>query len=281
MTGVIRTVIADDEVLARRVLRVLLAEADDVAVVAECRDGREVIEALRALAPDLLFLDVQMPGLDGFAALAASAPARRPVTVFVTAHEHHALRAFDAEAVDYLLKPFDDDRFARALRRARDEVRRRRLVALAAELAPEAAPPPRGPPRPDASPRPQEPPRPQGPPRAPAAASHVGGRIAVKDGRGIELVEPDAIDWIAAEGYYSELHVGARGLLLREPMQDLEASLDPARFVRIHRSTIVNVSRVRRVERLPGGEYEVVLACGMRLRMSRGRRKALERLISR
>jgi two-component system, LytTR family, response regulator len=260
----IRAVIADDEVLARRTLRVLLAEAGDVTVVAECRDGREVIEALRSLTPDLLFLDVQMPGLDGFEALDASLPARPPATVFVTAHEHHALRAFDAEAVDYLLKPFDDDRFGRALRRARDEVRRRRLVALAAQLAPADATPP----------------RPSAPPSL-DAGSHGGTKIMVKDGRGVELVEPDAIDWIAAEGYYSELHVGARSLLLREPLQDLEASLDPARFVRVHRSTIVNVSRVRRVDRLPGGDYEVVLAGGVRLRMSRGRRKALERLFAR
>jgi len=229
---VIRAAIADDEVLARRMLRALLAAEPDIELVGECRDGHELVTLLREQTPELLFLDVQMPGLDGFGALARTSHV--PVTIFVTAHEQHAVRAFDVEAADYLLKPFDDERFARAVQRARVHVERRRAT---------------------------------------------GDRIAVRDGKGVELVDPEAIDWITALDYYAELHVAGRSLLLREPLQDLETRLDPARFVRIHRSTIVNASRVRRLERLVHGDYEVVLADGTRLRMSRARRKALERLL--
>jgi two-component system LytT family response regulator len=229
---VIRVAIADDEVLARRTLRALLAAETDIELIAECKNGHEVVTTIREHAPELLFLDIQMPGLDGFGALAASAQA--PVTVFVTAHQQHAARAFDVDAVDYLLKPFDDERFARALGRARVAVERRRAT---------------------------------------------GGKIVVRDGRGVELVDPETIDWITALDYYAELHVAGRTLLLREPLQDLETRLDPARFVRIHRSTIVNATRVRRIERRDHGDYEVVLAEGTRLRVSRARRKALERLL--
>jgi two-component system, LytTR family, response regulator len=238
VTSPIRTVIADDEVLARRALRVLLASAADVQIVGECRDGHEVVDMLRAQTPELLFLDIRMPGLDGFRALERAAHA--PVTVFVTAHEEHALRAFDIDAVDYLLKPFDDDRFRRALQRARACVQRRRETS-----------------------------------------DPVNARIAVKDGQRTELVDPAAIDCITALGYYAELHVAGRALLLREPLQDLERRLDPTRFVRIHRSTIVNVSRVARLDRLPYGDFEVTLRDGTRLRMSRARRRALERLLPR
>jgi len=220
----IRVAIADDEPLARRMLRDLLAAEPDMAVVAECGDGLEVVEAIGRHAPDLVFLDIKMPGLDGFAALRA-AP-RAPVVVFVTAHADRALDAFDAAATDYLLKPFDDERFARSLARARAQLQH----------------------------RPAE-------------------RIAVKDAGRVELVDPDDIDWIGAEGYYAELHVGRRSLLLREPMHDLAHRLDPARFIRIHRSTIVNVARVQRIERLA-----VVLADGTRLRASRARRGELDRM---
>jgi two-component system, LytTR family, response regulator len=247
----IRTLIADDELLARRALRSLLANEPGFDIVGECRDGQEVVAALDALAPDLLFLDIQMPGLDGFGALAATV--QRPVTVFVTAYKDHALRAFDVDAVDYLLKPFDDERFTRTLQRARTAVHQRRIATLAAELGPAPAPA-----------------------RAPTGDRP---RIVVRDGTNVDLVDPAAIDWITALDYYVELHVGGQTLLLREPLQDLEARLAPLGFVRIHRSTIVNTARVRRIERLAHGDYEVALADGSRLRMSRGRKQALERLL--
>jgi two-component system LytT family response regulator len=257
VTAPITTVIADDEVLARRNLRALLANQDGIHLVGECRDGHEVVATLRELAPELLFLDIHMPGLDGFGALARAASL--PVTVFVTAHEQHALRAFDADAVDYLLKPFGDERFLRALHRARLEVQRRRMVELAST--------------------PVAPPARRTPPRERSAESAPGDRIAVKDGRGVELVEAASIDWITALGYYAELHIAGRSILLREPLQDLETRLDPARFVRIHRSTIVNVDRISRLDRLPHGDFDVVLTDGTHLRMSRARRDALERVL--
>jgi two-component system, LytTR family, response regulator len=254
VSAVLRAVIADDEVLARRTVRALLASHHDIQIVGECRDGEEVVAVVNELAPDVMFLDIHMPGLDGFGALAAARSTF--VTVFVTAHERHAMRAFDVDAADYLLKPFDDERFERAVQRARLEVQRRRLVALAKELAT--------------------------PPTEPTVArAPTQDRLAVKDGRGVELVDPVAIDWIAALGYYAELHVGGRTLLLREPLQDLELRLDPARFVRIHRSTIVNVERIRRIDRLPHGDYDVALVDGTRLRMSRARRTAVERVLPR
>lgn len=245
----IRTVIADDELLARRTLRDLLADAPDVELVTECRDGLETAQAIDALAPDLVFLDIQMPGLDGFAA--ARQARRPPVIVFVTAHEHYALRAFDAEAVDYLLKPFDDERFARALGRARAEVQHRRLRALASQLG---AP-------------------------APALAAPEPARLVVKDGARIELIDLADIYCIRAEGYYAEIQLAERSVLLREPMQDLEARLDPAQFVRVHRSAIVNVRRVRRIERLGASGLTVVLHDGARLPVSRSRRAEVERAL--
>lgn len=252
----IRTLIADDELLARRTLRDLLADAPDIELITECRDGLETAQAIDALAPDLIFLDIHMPGLDGFAA--ARKAQRHPVIIFVTAHEQYALRAFDADAIDYLLKPFDDDRFHRALARARAEVQQRRLVALASQLttAP-AAPAPTPAPVPDASP----------------------GRLVVKDGARIELIALTDIHCIRAEGYYAELQLAERTVLLREPMQDLEARLDPAQFVRVHRSAIVNVRRVRRIERLGHNTVTIVLQDGARLPVSRSRRAEVERVL--
>ena len=249
MSDPIRTVIADDEVLARRTIRALVAGVADLSVVAECRDGLETARAIAQHAPDLVFLDIQMPGLDGFGAvLRAGTP---PVIVFVTAHERHAVRAFDVDAADYVLKPFDDERFGRAVVRARQEVQRRRLIALASHLT--GAPP-------------SEPDRP-------------AAKLAVKDGATTELIDVAAIHCIRAEGYYAELVLADRTVLLREPLQDLEARLDPARFVRIHRSAIVNVDRIRRVERTGASAVTIVLDDGARLPVSRSRRTEVERLL--
>jgi len=242
VTDLIRTVIADDEVLARRTIRALVAGAADLAVVAECRDGLETARAIAQHAPDLVFLDIQMPGLDGFGAvLRAGTP---PVIVFVTAHERHAVRAFDVDAADYVLKPFDDERFGRAVVRARLEVQRRRLVALASHLT--------------------------GAPPGAAGADRPPARLVVKDGATTELIDLAAIHCIRAEGYYAELVLADRTVLMREPLQDLEARLDPARFVRIHRSAIVNADRLVELQPTFHGEYRVVLKGGAELTSSRG-----------
>jgi len=262
VTGPIRTVLADDEVLARRTLRELLGDAGDIEVVTECRDGIEAVRAIDQLAPELVFLDIQMPGLDGFGALSRAAAV--PVIVFVTAHERHAVRAFDVDAADYLVKPFNDERFHRAVVRARVEVQRRRLVALVTGLI--------GDPPPGAQPADRPGP---GPGRFDRPGS---GRLVVKDGPRVELIDVAEIHCIRADGYYAELQLADRTVLVREPLQDLEDRLDPERFVRIHRSAIVNVARICRVERAGHG-VTVVLHGGARLAVSRGRRSAIDRVL--
>jgi two-component system LytT family response regulator len=245
--GPIRVLVVDDEPLARATLVGLLAADPEVELAGEAAGGREAAALLGGA--DVVFLDVQMPGGDGFDLLRAAA-APRPAVVFVTAHDAHALRAFDVDAVDYLLKPFDDDRFGRALARAKAHVRKGRAEALARQVAALFLP-------------------------AAAAAPAPVARLAVRDGGRVRLVPVDDIDWIGAEDYYAELHVGGQAHLLREPLQRLEARLDPARFVRVHRSAIVNLARVREVESSSRGDGALVLRDGTRLRLSRTRRAAI------
>jgi two-component system LytT family response regulator len=249
----IRTLVVDDEPLAREGLRMLLAQDPDVELIGECADGRAATAAVRRLRPDLLFLDVQMPEMSGFdvlAELAAPDDAELPAVIFVTAYDRYALRAFEVHALDYLLKPFDDERFGRALERGKAYVRSSRAAALTRHFAAlfdnHVAPAPRSP-----------------------------DRIAVKDRGRLVFVPVDAIDWIGAEDYYAELHVGGSTHLLREPLCELEVRLDPNRFVRVHRSAIVNVTRVREVESSTRGDAALVLEDGTRLRLSRGRRAAI------
>lgn len=252
----IRTVIADDEAPGRRTLRLLLGADPEIAVVAECASGPETLAAIRAHEPDLLFLDVQMPGADGFEVLEALRGERSPRVVFATAHGEHALRAFDVSAVDYLLKPFDDERFARALERAKDAVRERRALALARRLGALV-----------------------GSPEPPAGSERPLERIAVREGRGVRLVAVEDIDWIGAQDYYAELHAGPHSYLVREALRSLERRLDPRRFARIHRGAIVNVTRVRALEPATHGEWTVILRDGERLRLSRSHRESLGALL--
>jgi two-component system, LytTR family, response regulator len=247
----IRVVIADDEPPARRRIRALLDVEDDVEVVGESSSGRATVSAVRELRPDLLFLDVQMPDGDGFDVLAALAADQLPNVVFVTAYDAYALRAFDVHAVDYLLKPFEVERFRVALDRVRAVVRGRpdpaldqRLLALIGELRPPA-------------------------PRA------YPERIPVKSAGRIRLVSVDEIDYVEAETNYVRLHAGARSYLLRGTLSAVEAKLDPARFVRIHRSTIVRIDRVQEVEPLFQGEYVIVLRSGVKLTSARRYRDKL------
>jgi two-component system LytT family response regulator len=249
----IRAVIVDDEPLARRRIRGLLADAEGVEVVAECANGREAIQALEASPPDLLFLDIQMPEVDGFDVLQAIGVGHVPVVIFVTAYDQFALRAFEAHALDYLLKPFDDERFEAALQRARERIGQRqggdldrRLRALLEERRGE-----RG----------------------------YLRRLVVPTGNRSVFVRTEEIDWIEAERNYIRLHVGGRAHLLRENLSRMESALDPAAFCRIHRSTIVNVDRIQAVESLFGGEYQVVLHDGTKLTSGRSYRRNLHALM--
>jgi two-component system, LytTR family, response regulator len=245
----LRVAIVDDEAHARAALRVLLERRGGVDIVAECRNGGEAVQLLQWITVDLLLLDVQMPGLDGFDVIRALGADKAPPTVFVTAYDEYALRAFEVGAVDYVLKPFDDSRFFAAFERARRRIHEGRAAQWATRLL--AASPGRALREPD----------------APAL------RIAVPVGGGIVFVDFDDIDWIEAADQYVTLHVGAKEYLLRESLQRLAARLPRERFAQIHRSHIVNVSKVREVKRLTKGDAEVTLAGGRQLRWSRRYRR--------
>ena len=247
----IRALIVDDEPLARQRIRTLLEADPDVEVVGECADGRSAVAAVREQAPDLLFLDVQMPLLDGFGVLAALGAGPLPVVIFVTAHDRYALRAFEVHALDYLLKPFDRERFRTALGRAKAQVRRepdgdvsRRLLALLRDVQ---------------------------------QARKPLERLVVKSGGRVYFVRTEDIDWIEAAGNYVRLHVGKEAHLLRESMAGLEARLDAGRFLRIHRSTIVNIEHIRELQPAFHGDYAVILRDGTQLTLSRSYRATLPR----
>ncbi|HSJ25537.1 MAG TPA: LytTR family DNA-binding domain-containing protein [Longimicrobiales bacterium] len=260
----IRAMIVDDEPLARRRIRSLLAEASDVELTAECANGREAIEAIEASTPDLLFLDIQMPELDGFDVLQAVGVGQVPVVIFVTAYDQFALRAFEAHALDYLLKPFDDERFEATLQRARERIREqqggdldRRLRALLQEV------------------------RGTGGQGGTDGASGYLQRLVVPSGHRSVFIRTEQIDWIEAERNYVRVHTGDRSYSLRENLSRMESALDPARFCRIHRSTIVNIDSIQAVESLFRGEYLVVLHDGTRLTSSRSYRGRMNALMGR
>lgn len=250
----IRAVIVDDEPTARRGVRLMLQGDAEVEIIGEAANGLDAAELIRREQPDLVFLDVQMPGCDGFQVLQKVGRGVVPAVVFVTAYDEHALHAFEVSAVDYLLKPYDDERFNAALARAKEAVRRRSIEAdnsrlnqliefLQARMGvkPETAQP--------------EPPL---------------DRVLIKSSGDIYFLKADEIDWIEAEGDYMKFHAGGRSHLMRETMARLEARLDPKRFIRIHRSTIVNIDRLRKLSPSFAGEYSVVLQDGTKLRLSRG-----------
>jgi two-component system LytT family response regulator len=250
----IRTVIVDDEPLARQRLRRLLEADPDIAVVGECGDGPQALADLRELRPDLVFLDVQMPALDGFGVLEGLAGTALPVVVFVTAHDRYALKAFEVHALDYLLKPFDKARFASALGRAKAQVRQGRGSALGAALDD----------------------RLQELLQTVQSRRPAPERLMIKSGGRIYFVRIADVDWIEAAGNYVRLHVGKEDHLLRESLTALERQLDRARFVRIHRSTVVNLERIRELQPAFHGDYVVILHDGTELALSRGCRDRLE-----
>lgn len=228
----IKALVVDDEAWARRNLTVLLGVDAEISSVAECESGLAAVEEIRKSRPDLVFLDVQMPECDGFDVLELLGGDLPPAIIFVTAYDKYALRAFEAGALDYLLKPFDDAGFRRALDRAKDKL---------AHYAP----------------------------RPPA-------RLAVKSKGRLVFLDVSEIDWVEAAGYYACLHVGEETHILRRTMAELEKDLGDATFVRIHRSVIVNLERVRGLELHSSGDYEVVLKSQTRLRLSRRFRKRFE-----
>ena len=257
----IRVLVVDDELLARERITDLLAHEPDVEILGTADNGNTAVEAIRAKRPDLVFLDVQMPGKTGLDVVRDIGPEAMPATIFVTAFDQYALRAFDLAALDYLVKPFDDERFEQAFRRARQLVDlremgklREQLLAVLQQGSPERA---------NARPT--------------ADATPYLERIAVEMRGKVRVVPVEQIDYITADGPYAELHTGDRTHLIRETMHTLEERLDPRHFVRIHRSAIVRLELVDTLLRGAGGDYEVQLKSGLRLPVSRSRREELER----
>jgi two-component system, LytTR family, response regulator len=246
----IRTMVIDDEPVARERIVGLLQQEQDIELIGECADGNQAVNAIQQQSPDLVFLDVQMPACDGFNVIQQIGADRMPAVVFVTAYDEYALRAFEVHAIDYLLKPFGRDRFQQTLRHAREHLERRRagdlgkrLLALVQDLKPE----------------PQK-----------------LDRLVVKSGGRVFFLRTDQIDWIEAAGNYVRLHLQEDSHLFRETMNNMEARLDVRRFVRIHRSRIVNTDRIKELQPWFNGEYVVVLQNGARLTLSRGYREKLQ-----
>jgi two-component system LytT family response regulator len=249
----VRTLIVDDEELGRKRIRKLLSAEAGFEIVGESRDGGEAIRAIEKLAPDLVFLDVQMPELGGFEVLAQIAPEKMPVIIFVTAHDQFALKAFEAQAIDYLLKPFDDERFAQSLQRARTYLNGNDTGGMKERLA-----------------------------RLLNGLPNHGKyltRVAVKRAGRVLFLKTGEIDWIEAAGNYVNLHVGQESYLLRGRLSELEKRFDPEQFFRIHRSTIVNLDRVKELQLLFKGEGIVVLKDGQRLSASRNCSQRLQELL--
>lgn len=242
----IRVVIADDEPIARRGVRQLLAAHEDVEVVAEARDGKEVARLLRALSPDLVFLDVQMPEWDGFEALQSLDQGQLPEVIFVTAHDDFAVRAFDARAIDYLVKPVAEVRFREALERARERIHARDVLA-----------------RPEAG-----------------MSTAIKG-LLVHTNSGDMMVGAAEILWIKAYDYYAALHTPRGRFLVRESLASLEKRLDPTRFIRVHRSAIVNLSHVRAIRSNADTEPTLLLHDGTQVLLSRRRRRAVKQAMRR
>lgn len=249
----IRALVVDDEPLARRRIRRLLSRDADVEVIGDCANGYEAIDAISRQTPNLVFLDVQMPEVDGFTVLERIDKRAVPFVIFVTAYDQYALKAFEVSAVDYLLKPFDKKRFEQALQRAKTRLSteqgsdiNQQTLALLRELK--------------------------------ARSRHLE-RLLIKSGARAFFLKTDEIDWIAAEGKYVRLHVGSESHLLREGMTAIETQLDPQKFLRVHRSSIVNIDRVKELQPWFNHEYRVVLKDGTKLILSRTCRKKLTDLL--
>src|SRR5215470_19616466 len=249
-----RIIIADDEPLAREKLRVMLTPEPGVHIVAECKNGEEIIHALKTYKPDLLLLDIQMPGLDGFEVLNKIPVEALPIIIFTTAFDRHAVRAFEAHALDYLLKPFDQERLHQAVSRARAEMVKandreatHRILDFLSQNANWKSP--------------------------------SGRRLVIKSGGRVIFLGLEEIDWVEAAANYVKINVGKQSYLLRKGIGEIADKLDPTLFVRIHRSAIVNIRRIKELHPVNSGEYIVVLKDGKELSCSRGYRSGLQDLI--
>lgn len=251
----LRVLIVDDELLARERVRDLLARHGDIQIVGECANGYEAAAILECARTDLMFLDVQMPEADGFAAIESVRPDRLPYVIFITAFDQYAVRAFEINALDYLLKPFDRERFDHALERARGAINMRKDESLRHKIIQvlECVKPPN---------------------------AHIE-RLIVKNNGHIAFVKTEEIDWIESEGNYVRLHTGKESHLLRETITALENCLDPKRFLRVHRSTIVNVDRVKELQSWFHGEYKIIMRDGAELMLSRNYRDRLIEFVGR
>ena len=251
----IRILIVDDEPLARLFIRRMLEQEDGVEVVGECGNGREAVAWVREHAPDLVFLDVQMPEMDGFTALETLGVEHLPLVVFTTAYEQYAIRAFETHAIDYLLKPFDQVRFAKSMSHARERLRERQSEGERLQVA--------------------------------ALLDHVKNRPAhldrllVRAGARIIFLKVEAVEWIEADDKYVHLHAGPVSHMVRQTLGAMEEQLDPNKFLRIHRSAIVNVERIKELHPLFGGEYSVIMEDGTELPLSRSYKDRLFRLLGR
>ena len=264
--SLIRVLIVDDEPLARENLQGLLSEDPDLLLVGQCANGIEAVEAIKTLEPDLLFLDVKMPRVNGFEVLKQIPLGQLPIVIFVTAYDQHALRAFEVNALDYLLKPFDDERFAMTMARVKTQFKQKRITEynervfslMGSEYSPLAAP------------------KPTEPPKTPYIR-----RIAVKTTGRIYFVEVDEIEWIQAARSYVQLHTTTKTHLVRETMSHFEANLDPQQFLRIHRSTLINIAFIRELQPYFRGDYLVILKDGTELKLTRRNRDKLDLLLNR
>jgi two-component system, LytTR family, response regulator len=246
----LRTVVVDDEQLGRELLRVLLADHREVEVVAECRNGQEAIDYLRAKPVDLLFLDVQMPKIGGFDVVERVGIQHLPPTIFVTAYHEHAVRAFDVHAVDYLTKPVEKERLQTALARVQEKITAKAALLTQSQLADVLS----------------------------GLRTTYPSRFLVKDGAREILLPMEDIEWIEAAEYYSCLHSNGRRFMLRETITNLTSRLDPKQFVRIHRSSLVNLNQIREVYREGLGEGSVILLDGRKLRMSKSGHQRLSEI---
>jgi two-component system, LytTR family, response regulator len=251
----IRALLVDDEPLAREMIREMLKDDPEVEIVGECVNGREAVEAIQEHNPDLIFLDVQMPEIGGFDVLEALKSAVLPHVIFVTAYDQYAVRAFEVHALDYLLKPFDRERFELAWRRAKSHILAtrngemdQRILAILEELK---------------------------------AGSKYLERLVIKSGGRVFFLDTDDIDWIEAEGNYVSVHTGKKSHLLRETISSLDAQLDPKKFLRIHRSSIVKIDRIKELQPWFHGEYRVILQDGTQLTLSRNYRENLQEALGR
>ena len=250
----IRTLIVDDESLARERIRDMVADPD-IHIIADCGNGEEAIEAIQQYSPDLVFLDVEMPGIDGFAVLEALPADRMPTMIFVTAYDQYAVRAFEVYALDYLLKPFDQERFDKALGRAKEQIASERNEVLGQRILRAIE---------DIKTKPV----------------HLE-RLVIKLNGHVFFMKAEEIDWLEAEGNYVRLHSGKESYLLRDTISALESQLDPKRFIRVHRSAIVNVDRISELQPWFHGEYRIVLREGVQLTLSRTYREKLHELLGR